>query len=93
MTLEEIKAIAETWFEWETDRHDFTTYTSAMLFARDMVERGQAAERERIKGKVKEAAESLWCIRNQIGDDPYALYIGPSLSVLEQFVEQLLEKG
>ena len=49
MTFEEIKAVAETWFEWDTDQRDYTTYTSAMLFARDMYERGQAAERERIK--------------------------------------------
>lgn len=92
MTLEEIKEIAETWFEWDTERRDFTTYFSAMLFARDMYERGQAAERVRVKARVKKAAESLWCIRNEVGDDPYALYIGPSLDTLDQFVDQLLEK-
>lgn len=92
MTYEETKAIAETWFEWPGERRDLVTYTSAMLFAHDMYERGQATERERIKGKVKAAAESLWCIRNQIGDAPYALYIGPSMNTLEQFVEKLLEK-
>ena len=52
----------------------------------------QAAERERIKSRVKEAAESLWCIRNQVGDEPYGLYIGPSMNTLEQFVEKLLEE-
>ncbi len=52
---------------------------------------GQAAERARIKSRVKEAAESLWCIRNQVGDGPYGLYIGPPLNTLEQFVEKLLE--
>ena len=52
----------------------------------------QAAERERIKSRVKGAAESLWCIRNQVGDEPYGLYIGPSLNTLEQFVEKLLEE-
>ena len=52
----------------------------------------QVAERERIKGRVKEAAESLWCIRNQVGDEPYGLYIGPPLNTLEQFVEKLMEE-
>ena len=52
---------------------------------------GQAAEREQIKSRVKSAAESLWCIRNQ-GDAAYELYIGPSLNTLEQFVEKLLEE-
>ena len=51
----------------------------------------QQSERERIKGRVKTAAESLWCIRNQVGDEPYDLYIGPSLNTLEQFVEKLME--
>ncbi len=53
---------------------------------------GQAAERERIKCRVKEAAESLWCIRNQVGEKPYNLYIGPSLTMLEEFAEKLLEE-
>ena len=91
MTFEEIKAIAETWFEWPDERRDLVTYASAMLFAHDMYERGQAVERERIKSRVKEAAESLWCIRNQ-GDAAYELYIGPSMNTLEQFVEKLLEE-
>jgi len=49
MTFEEIKEIAETWFEWPDERRDLLTYTSALLFARDMYERGQAAERERLQ--------------------------------------------
>ena len=53
---------------------------------------GQAAERERIKSRIKDAAESLWCIRNQVGDEPYALYIGPSMNTLKQFVEKLMEE-
>ena len=53
---------------------------------------GQAAERERIKSRVKDAAESLWCIRNQVGDEPYGLYIGPSLNTMEEFVNRLLEE-
>ena len=57
MTYEEIKAIAETWFEWPDERRDFVTYTSAMLFAHDMYERGQAAERERIKQIVRDVTE------------------------------------
>ena len=52
---------------------------------------GQAAERERIKSRVKKAAESLWCIKNQ-GDAPYELYIGPSLNTMEEFVEKLMEE-
>ena len=48
MTLEEIKEIAETWFEWPEEDRCHVTYTSAILFARDMYERGQKAERERI---------------------------------------------
>ena len=47
MTLEEIKAIAETWFDWPEEDRCHITYTSAMLFARDMYERGQKAEREK----------------------------------------------
>lgn len=53
----------------------------------------QTAERERIKSRVKEAAENLWCIRNQVGGEPYSLYIGPSLNTLEEFVNRLLEEG
>jgi hypothetical protein len=53
---------------------------------------GQKAERERIKSRVKEAAENLWSIRNQIGEEPYSLYIGPSLNTLDDFVEKLLEE-
>jgi hypothetical protein len=53
----------------------------------------QEAERERIKSRVKEAAENLWCIRNQVGEEPYSLYIGPSLNTLEEFVNRLLEEG
>lgn len=36
MTLEDIKEIAETWFEWPNERREYVTYTSAMLFALDM---------------------------------------------------------
>lgn len=57
MTIEEIQEIAETWFEWPDDRREYVTYTSTILFARAMYERGQAAERERIKEIV---AECLW---------------------------------
>jgi len=49
--------------------------------ARELVEMvwrvAQEAERERIKSRAKEAAENLWCIRNQVGEEPYSLYIGP----------------
>ena len=60
MTLEEIKAIAETWFEWPEEDRCHVTYTSAMLFARDMYERGQQAERERIKNIIKDYALGGW---------------------------------
>lgn len=63
-----------------------------MITAREAWKAGQTAERERIKGRVREAAESLWCIRNQVGDEPYALYIGPSLNTMEEFVNRLLEE-
>ena len=53
----------------------------------------QEAERERIKSSMKEAAENLWCIRNQVGEEPFSLYIGPSLNTLEGFVNRLLEEG
>lgn len=56
MTLEKIKEIAETWFEWPNERREYVTYTSTILFARAMYERGQAAERERIKEIVDEVA-------------------------------------
>lgn len=56
MTLEEIKETAETWFEWPDDRRKYVTYTSAMLFARDM----QKAERERIKKIIYEATDGGW---------------------------------
>lgn len=67
-----------------------------IVFARDM----QKAERERIKSRVKEAAESLWCIRNEVVEEvdeelkrvPYSLYIGPSLNTMEEFVNRLLEE-
>jgi hypothetical protein len=42
---------------------------------------------------MKEAAENLWCIRNQVGEEPFSLYIGPSLNTLEEFVNRLLEEG
>ena len=49
MILKEIKEIAKTWFEWPNERREYVTYTSAILFALAMYERGQTAERERIK--------------------------------------------
>ena len=52
---------------------------------------GQAAERERIKSRVKGAAESIWGIRDFV-DKRYGLYVGPPLNVLEQFVNRLLEE-
>ena len=52
----------------------------------------QAAERERIKSRVKEAAGSLWSIRDQSTNKPDGLYIGPPLNALEQFVEKLMEE-
>lgn len=61
---------------------------------------GQKAERARIKSRVKEAAENLWCIRNEVVEEvdgelkrvPYSLYIGPSLNTMEEFVNRLLEE-
>ena len=62
-----------------------------MITAREAWKAGQAAERERIKSRVKGAAESVWGIRDYI-DKRYGLYIGPSLNTLEQFVEKLMEE-
>jgi hypothetical protein len=56
MTIEEIKSIAGTWFEWPSDDRYHVTYTSAMLFARDMYQLGQKAERERIKQIIEEVS-------------------------------------
>ena len=56
MTFEETQEIAETWFEWPDERREYVTYTSTILFARAMYERGQQAERERIKQIVDEVA-------------------------------------
>ena len=51
---------------------------------------GQTAERERIKGRVKGAAESVWGIKDYF--DGCSQYIGPSLNTLEEFVEKLMEE-
>ena len=75
-----------TFEEWWGDESKHGAIT-----AREAWKAGQTAEREQIKSRVKSAAESLWCIRNQ-GDAAYELYIGPSLNTLEQFVEKLLEE-
>lgn len=61
MTLEEIKAIAETWFDWPEEDRCHITYTSAMLFARDMYERGQKAEREKYQELIAAAEAVLGC--------------------------------
>lgn len=60
-----------------------------MITAREAWKAAQAADRERIKGTVREAAESLWLIPHPAGK---GLYIGPSLDMMEQFVELLLEE-
>ena len=57
MTLEEIKAIAETWFDWPEEKREQVTYTSCLLFAREMYERGQA-EREKYQELIA-AAEAV----------------------------------
>ena len=80
MTFEEIKAVAETWFEWDTDRRDYTTYTSAMLFARDMYERGQAAERQRLQPAI-EALQSCSDAMDYMSE--YDIPIGLPLRVSE----------
>ena len=83
MTIEEIESIIRKNIiitdEW--------LYKAVMSIALDV----EKAERERIKGRVKGAAESVWGIRDYI-DKRYGLYIGPSLNTLEEFVEKLLEE-
>lgn len=74
--------------------------SSGRVTAKDAWTAGQKAERERIKSRVKEAAENLWCIRNEVVEEvegelkrvPYSLYIGPSLNTMEEFVNRLLEE-
>lgn len=70
------------------------------ITAREAWKAAQRAERERIKSRVKEAADKLWCIRNEVVEEvdgelkrvPYSLYIGPSLNTMEEFVNRLLEE-
>lgn len=82
-----------TFLEWVTQQYpEQFIPTNQLLLLRAGWNAAQAAERERIKSRVSSAAESLWCIRNQVGDEPYGLYIGPSLNTLEQFVEKLMEE-
>jgi hypothetical protein len=79
----------EEW--WPTGRS--SDWYSEKDMAQEVWQVAQEAERERIKSRVKEAAENLWCIRKQVGGEPYSLYIGPSLNTLEEFVNRLLEEG
>jgi len=65
MTIDEIKAVAEMWMEWPDERREYVTYTSAMLFARDMYEAGQAVERERRKSKARLTDDEI----SQVGKD------------------------
>ena len=89
MTPEKILEIARRYGDHDLADVDWYFYSPDLIsFAQSVIE----AERERIKSRVKYAAESLWCIRNQVGDEPYGLYIGPSLNTLEQFVEKLMEE-
>ena len=83
MTLEELESIISK----NTTITDERLYEAVMSVALDV----EKAERERIKSRVKGAAESVWGIRDYI-DKRYGLYIGPSLNTLEQFVEKLLEE-
>jgi hypothetical protein len=78
----------EEW--WPTGRSG--DWYSEKDLAQEVWRAAQQAERERIKSRVKEAAENLWCIRNQVGENPYSLYIGPSLRMMEEFVDRLLEE-
>ena len=81
-----------TFEEWMNDHNAAYPLGELGEFAQNVWKAAQAAEQKRIKSRVKDAAESLWCIRNQVGDEPYALYIGPSMTMMEQFVEKLMEK-
>lgn len=90
MTLEEIKAIAETWFDWpEEDRH-YVTYTSAMLFARDMYEQGQRVEREKHQELIAaaEAVIARWETPDWEGTEPTDTMIYRMLDVIEKFKEK-----
>jgi hypothetical protein len=61
------------------------------MFAERVWQAAQEAERERIKSRVKEAAKSIWAVRDLV-DNRYGLYIGPPLNTMEQFVEKLMEE-
>ena len=74
---------------------DFEEWAKAQdpgkISARHAWDAGQSAERERIKSRVKEAAKSIWAVRDLV-DNRYGLYIGPPLNTMEQFVEKLMEE-
>ena len=78
-----------TFLEWLSKERPEELPNQVMLL-KDAWELGQAAERERIKERVKGAAESVWGIRDYF--DGCSQYIGPSLNTLEEFVEKLLEE-
>lgn len=88
-----------TFEEW-MESHGWAFIDTPDSSAKEIWETAQKAERERIKSRVKEAAENLWCIRNEVVEEvdgelkrvPYALYIGPSLNTMEEFVNRLLEE-
>ena len=48
MTLEEIKQRADDFFNWPTERRDFITYTSAMIFAQKCADEAAANAEKRI---------------------------------------------
>ncbi len=58
MTFDEIKTIADDWFEWPEESREGVTYTSCILFAGDMYQRGQQTEREKYQELIA-AAEAV----------------------------------
>lgn len=104
MDKENIIEMAERYGQLETlEDQDTGCHVSKWVFSEEGLRKFARAvikeERERIKGRVKEAAENSWCIKNEVVEEvdgelkrvPYSLYIGPSLNKLEEFVGRLLE--
>ena len=80
-----------TFEEWMIYYHAESPMGELGEFGLKVWDAAQTAERERIKSRVKEAAESIWAVRDLV-DNRYGLYIGPPLNTLEQFVEKLVEE-
>lgn len=87
MTLEDIKEIAETWFEWPNERREYVTYTSTILFARAMYERGQDAEQKKSAKLIEKAEEVIAAWDHRFGP----ALLGTYVEALRDAVEKVKE--